>query len=158
MIKLILLFTLVPLAELYILLEVAENTSAGFTFALVLGTGIVGATLARWQGFSWRRRLHEDLTAGRLPADSLLDGLLIFIAGALLITPGILTDVVGFSLLVPPLRALVKGAIKRRFMRGFSPGPGGTRPQQGEARHDVIIDSYVIERKPDDESENGGDS
>ena len=150
LIKLLLLFTVVPLLELYILLKVADTTSAGFTFALVLVTGLVGATLARWQGFSWRRRLQQDLTSGQLPADSLLDGLLIFIAGALLITPGILTDAAGFSLLIPPLRALAKRAIKRRFMRNFTPGTGTARQHRGEVPRDVIIDSHIIEREPDD--------
>ena len=159
--KLLLLFTLVPLAEFFLLWKISEASSLGFTFALVLATGLVGATLARWQGLSWRQRLHDDLIAGQLPTDSLLDGLMIFIAGALLITPGVLTDVAGLSLLVPPIRAIYRQWIKGRFMRSFQTGQGD-RPaassEPGDAvgadsPRDMIIDSYVIEQDREKESE-----
>lgn len=159
--KLLLLFTLVPLAEFYLLWKISEASSLGFTFAVVLATGVVGATLARWQGLSWRQRLHDDLTSGQLPTDSLLDGLMIFIAGALLITPGVLTDVVGFSLLLPPIRSVYRRWIKKRFVRGFQTRPGDRpgRPSEpfgaaggADSRRDVIIDSYVIEHDAEKDS------
>ena len=88
--KLILLFTVVPLAELFLLLWVAAATQSPLlVFGLVLLTGVVGAMLARWQGAGTMRRAHTDLSAGRMPTDALLDGLMIFLAGALLLTSAV---------------------------------------------------------------------
>src|SRR3972149_4678710 len=114
---LFLLFTLVPLVELALLIWIGGQTSIGFTIALVLTTGIVGAALARWQGWRTRARIQDELHAGRMPADALVDGLLILVAGLLLVTPGVLTDAVGFSLLIPPLRTLVKRSVSAWLRR-----------------------------------------
>ena len=157
LLKLLLLFTLVPLAELYLLLQIAARTSLTFTFVLVLVTGIVGAMLARRQGLGWR--LQAELQSGQVPTTLLLDGLMIFVAGALLITPGVLTDVVGFSFLVPPIRARLRERIKARLMRGFESGSFDRQADadgQETLPQDVIIDSYVIE--PDSETESREDS
>ena len=150
LLKLLLLFTLVPLAELYLLLQIAARTSLTFTFVLVLVTGIVGAMLARRQGLGWRQRLQAELQSGQVPTTSLLDGL-----GALLITPGVLTDVVGFSFLVPPIRARLRERIKASLMRGFESGSFDRQADadgQETLPQDVIIDSYVIERDSETES------
>ena len=105
LLRLIFLFTLVPLVELYLLFRIANWTTPQFTITLVIATGILGAFLARKQGMQWREGMARQLQRGELPTDGLLDGLMIFIAGALLVTPGVLTDVVGFGLLVPKLRS-----------------------------------------------------
>ena len=155
LLKLLLLFTLVPLAELYLLLQIAARTSLTFTFVLVLVTGIVGAMLARRQGLGWRQRLQAELQSGQVPTTPLLDGLMIFVAGALLITPGVLTDVVGFSFLVPPIRARLRERIKASLMRGFESGSFDRQADadgQETLPQDVIIDSYVIERDSETES------
>lgn len=150
LLKLLLLFTLVPLAELYLLLQIAARTGPQFTFALVIVTGIIGAMLARRQGLSWRQRLHDELQSGQVPTTSLLDGLMIFVAGALLITPGVLTDVVGFLLLISPIRGLLRRRLRERLLRSFQVRPGGgpSSPSEPGPPRDVIIDSYVIEHDP----------
>jgi len=135
LLRLLLLFTLVPLVELVLLLVVADHTSWQFTLGLVLLTGIVGATLARWQGTRCVQRIRGEMSAGQLPGDSLLDGLMILVAGALLVTPGVLTDLVGFSLLIPLPRRWLKGWLRRGFaarlhVAGFH-HPGAGRPFGG---------------------------
>ena len=106
--RLILLFTLVPLAELWLLIYISRYMTIPGTLGIVLFTGFAGAALARHQGWQTWRRLQEELRGGRVPADALLDGLMIFTAGVLMITPGVLTDAVGFALLLPPVRRLLK--------------------------------------------------
>jgi len=126
LLRLVLLFTLVPLVELVLLLVLADEIGWQYTLGIVLGTGILGASLAHWQGGRCWRRVHQELAAGRIPGDPLLDGLMILLAGALLITPGVLTDAVGFALLVPPARAVLRRRLKGRFRARmhFGPPPG----------------------------------
>jgi UPF0716 protein FxsA len=111
--RLFLLFTLIPLIELYLLITVGGYLGAGLTILVVLGTGIVGAHLARLEGWRTWQKIQSELQNGAAPANELIDGVFILTAGLLLITPGILTDVVGFSLLLPPTRAALKIAIRR---------------------------------------------
>jgi len=117
--RLLLLFTIVPLLELFLLVKLGTVVGVGPTVALVIFTGVLGAWLARQQGLGVLRRLSEDLAVGRLPAVALIDGLLILIAGAVLLTPGLLTDALGFFLLVPQSRAVVRKAVVARFGRRF---------------------------------------
>ncbi len=153
LLKLMLLFTLVPMVELYLLWEIKEVITWEWTIVLVLFTGFVGALLAKKQGLRWRHRLHAELTSGQVPTTSLLDGLMIFVAGALLITPGVLTDAVGFLLLVPPIRSHLRERIKVRLMRGVQAGFNRQGPQgQSTPPRDVIIESHIIERDPEDET------
>jgi len=118
-VRLLLLFTIVPLAELFLLVKLGTVVGVGPTVALVIFTGVLGAWLARQQGLGVLRRLSEDMAEGRLPAEALIDGLLILIAGAVLLTPGLLTDALGFLLLVPQSRAVVRKAAVARFKRRF---------------------------------------
>jgi len=145
--RLILFFVVVPFVELFILLKLADLISGWYTFALVVFTGVIGASLARHQGFSVIQRLQAETQQGRLPTTTLVDALMIFIAGALLITPGILTDIFGFSLLIPGCRtvyrrwitAWLKKRVRVKGVRvdGFTEGNSYGR--------DEVIDSYVIE-------------
>ena len=114
---LFLLFTVVPLVELSLLIWLGGQTVWWVPVLLVIADGIAGALLWRWQGFRAITRIQEDMAAGKMPADALVDGLLVFLAGAFLITPGMLTDAVGFALLIPPLRAVVKRLAKLWFVR-----------------------------------------
>ena len=116
--RLLLLFTVVPLVELFLLVKLGTVVGVGPTVGLVIFTGVLGAWLARQQGLGVLRRLRADLEAGRLPAGALIDGLLILVAGAVLLTPGLLTDALGFVLLVPPSRAAVRRIVVARFSRG----------------------------------------
>ena len=113
--RLFLLFTLVPLTELFLLIEIGRRVGPVPTVALVVGTGALGAWLARAQGLATLRRVRQEWGAGRVPAEALLDGLLILLAGAVLLTPGLLTDLLGFSLLVPAGRRLARRALITRF-------------------------------------------
>lgn len=115
--KLLLLFLLVPAVELAILIELGRYIGTIPTLAIIVLTGTLGATLARREGLSVLRSAQEKMGRGELPAGSVADGVMILIAAALLITPGILTDALGFLLLVPGFRNLVKEFLLRRFRR-----------------------------------------
>jgi UPF0716 protein FxsA len=116
-VKLFLVFVLVPLFELYLLIKVGSHLGALNTLIVVILTGIVGASLARIQGMRTMIRVRNSLNRGELPTEELLDALLIFMAGLLLLTPGFITDFVGMALLVPSIRSWFKGWLRTRFRR-----------------------------------------
>ncbi len=113
--QLLLLFTLVPLIELALLIKLGELTGVWTTIGIVILTGIIGAYLARREGIKAWRRLEKSVREGVSPGDELIDALLILIAGAVLITPGLLTDLFGFGLLIPPVRKWVRNRLSRHF-------------------------------------------
>jgi UPF0716 protein FxsA len=113
--RLLLLFTVVPLVELYLLVKLGNVIGIGPTVLIVICTGVLGAWLARHQGLGVLRKISDDLAVGRLPADALIDGLLIFIAGAVLLTPGLITDALGFFLLIPQGRKVVRRMVAARL-------------------------------------------
>lgn len=120
--RLILLFVAVPLLELALLLQVGQWIGLGPTVALVVATGFAGAALARQQGLRAFLAVQQELATGRLPGRSLLDGLSILVGGALLLTPGILTDVLGFSLILPVSRRALQDVLRRRMERRIKEG------------------------------------
>lgn len=120
--RLILLFVTIPLVELAILLQVGQWIGLWPTVGLVVATGIAGAALARHQGLRAFLAVQQELASGRLPGRSLLDGLSILVGGAFLLTPGILTDIAGFSLLLPFSRRWLQRAVQRRLERRISEG------------------------------------
>ena len=122
LLKIILILTITPLVELLVLVRIAELTSFSFTAALVIGTGIAGGILAKMEGLRVLGRIQDELNSGRLPGDALLDGAMVLVAGALLLTPGVITDSLGFALLVPPARNVLKKYLKRKFQRMLSDG------------------------------------
>ncbi len=115
--RLIILFTLIPLLELYVLLEVGALIGAGWTVGLILLTGIAGAWLARTQGFELLRQVQREMAAGRLPAEQLLDGAMILAGGILLLTPGFCTDLAGFAFLTPGTRSFIKKILRRALQQ-----------------------------------------
>ncbi len=117
--RLILLFTLAPALELALLIEVGSRIGTAATIGAIVATGVLGAVLARKQGLHLLRRIQSELSGGRLPASSLVDGVIVLVAGALLVTPGILTDVLGLLCLVPGFRSLIKAGLRRRFERAL---------------------------------------
>ncbi len=126
--RLLLLFTVVPLIELAFLVQLGKWLGLLPTIALVLVTGVIGAALARNQGWRTLARLRSGVDAGRMPTEALLDGLLILIAGAVLLTPGLLTDLFGFALLIPASRRALHQAIRGRLERRFvTRGQGAKR-------------------------------
>ncbi len=115
LLKLFLAFTLIPLVEIYLLIKLGQNFGAITSILLVIFTGILGAYLAKMEGLRTLFRLQETLREGGMPGEELLDALLIAFAGLVLITPGFITDAVGFLLLVPFTRMLVKNWLKERL-------------------------------------------
>ncbi|MBW3599644.1 MAG: FxsA family protein, partial [Planctomycetes bacterium] len=129
--RLLFLFIVVPLIELTLLLLLARVTTIEFTLLLVLATGALGALLARQQGLAAFRRIREDIRQGRAPAGSVVDAVLILIAGALLLTPGVLTDAFGLSLLCPPFRRRYKAWMLHWIHSRFRIRTGGAGKPPG---------------------------
>lgn len=153
---LLLLFTLLPFIELSLLLEIGSRIGTPATLGLIILTGVVGASLARWQGLRTAWRIREQLAAGEMPTDSLLDGMLILLAGAVLITPGVLTDAAGFALLIPPIRQFVKRGLRRRFANRVRvetsrfTSAGYEFHQDAEQQHagdERVVDARVIQSR-----------
>ena len=150
------LFTVVPLVELALLIWLGQHTVWWVPILLVVSTAMLGAVLARWQGWQVLRRIQDEMRAQRVPTDALIDGAMILVAAVLLVTPGVLTDVVGIVLLVPPLRHLVKQGLKAWFKRhvrvqtaGFVDLSGGDQSKSA-GQGDRIIDAQVIETHVED--------
>jgi UPF0716 protein FxsA len=118
---LILLFIVVPIAELYVIIKVGEAIGALPTIAILLVDSVVGSWLLRSQGRVAWRRFNAALSEGRVPAREVLDGALVIFGGAFLITPGFITDVIGVFLLLPPTRAVVRRMLVRVFSRRALP-------------------------------------
>ncbi len=121
-IKMLLLFTLIPVVEIYVILQVGEQLGALPTVGLIILTGAAGAYLARTQGFEVVRRMQQELNRGQLPADPLIDAAMVLAGGLLLLTPGFCTDIVGFSLLVPATRELLKKTVSDYLKRQIDEG------------------------------------
>ena len=112
---LVLLFTILPAIELALLIEIGSNIGVGNTLFIIIFTGVLGAYLARLQGFLILRKIQDDLNRGVMPNDQLMDGLMILVGGVVLLTPGFITDALGFLLLIPWTRMLIKKWFKRKF-------------------------------------------
>jgi UPF0716 protein FxsA len=112
-----LLFIVVPIAELYVILQVGQAIGVLDTIVLLILVSVVGAWLAKREGLGVLRRIRRSLDAGRVPGTELIDGFLILLAGALMLTPGFLTDILAILLLLPPVRVVVRRQLRRRFAR-----------------------------------------
>jgi UPF0716 protein FxsA len=112
---LLFLFIVVPIAELAVIIQVGQAIGVWWTIAILIADSVLGSLLMRSQGRLAWRRFNETLQAGRPPAREVLDGVLIIFGGALLLTPGFLTDILGLTLLIPPTRALVRRVLVKRF-------------------------------------------
>ena len=115
LLKLFLAFTIIPIIEIYLLIEIGSMFGALTAVALVILTGFLGAFLARMQGLQTLYRIQESLREGRMPSGELLDALLIVISGHVLLTPGFLTDSAGFLLLIPATRNAIKNWLRRQI-------------------------------------------
>lgn len=150
---LVVVFVLVPLAELFVLIQVGEQIGALPTIAILVADSILGAVLLRSQGRGVWRRFNQALAAGRPPAREVLDGGLVIFGGAFLITPGFITDLVGLALLLPPTRAVVRRVLVARFSRRLAVGvaTATTRRRAGASAaphrpYDVEGDAVEVER------------
>jgi UPF0716 protein FxsA len=154
---LFLLFIVLPLVEILILVKIGMLTNILVPIAIVLVTGVVGTALARREGWKVLERIREDVRTGQMPADSLIDGFLVLLAGILFVLPGVLTGILGIFLLFPPTRSLVKRSAAAWFrknvelrvgrIRGdYRPSADGHTPLE----HDKIIDARVVGTRVED--------
>ena len=144
---LVVLFIVVPIAELAVLIQIGQEIGVWWTIALLVADAVLGSILARSQGRATWRRFNDALRAGRPPAREVMDGALVLLGGALLVTPGFLSDVLGIVLLLPPTRAFVRAVLVRRFAErmiasmGAPRGPRPTRPRRSYDVEGSAVDS-----------------
>lgn len=140
---LLILFIAIPLIEIYFLIQVGEIVGALPTILLVVGTAVLGVALLRIQGISTLTRMQTSLQRGELPAQTILEGVMLLLAGGLLLTPGFVTDFMGFLLLVPFIRQklaatmIIKGILRAQgaqFYRSYSSTGGQHKTIEGEYR------------------------
>lgn len=149
------LFLVVPIAELAVIIQVSDWLGGVLpTIALLIAVSVAGAWLVKREGLSAMVRVQRELERGEMPTKTLVDGLLILFGGALLLTPGFLTDALGFSLLLPPTRAAVRTILIRRFRdrietRGADAGYGFGRARV--FRYGTVVDAETVDGDdPDD--------
>lgn len=141
--RLLLLIIVVPFVELCLLLLLGELTAWYVPILFILGTGLLGTWLTRTQGLTVYRRIQNELAAGRMPTDSMIDGVMIFVAGVLLVMPGVLSDILGISAMIPPVRAFYRRQLVAWFHRTFKV----TTVVAGETvQRSDVVDSYVVEK------------
>ena len=147
--KLLFLFIAIPVAELYLFMTIGKEIGLGKTLAIIVATAVLGAWLTRMQGARAMARFQVATAEGRLPHEEVLDGVMILIAGVVLLTPGFLTDAVGFALLVPPFRTFLRKRLAKALkgrVQIVTPGsaamPGTRREDDGviEAEVEVLDD------------------
>jgi UPF0716 protein FxsA len=154
---LVLLFIVLPIAELYVIIQVGQAIGVLNTIGLLILDSLIGAALWRSQGRAVWSRFNAALAEGRVPHKEVLDGVMVIFGGALLLTPGFLTDVLGLVLLLPPTRAVFRGLLIRSFTRRialgrrvvyWSAGAAGARRQSGSRPGDIEGSGFEV----DDES------
>ncbi len=159
---LLLAFTLIPVVELFFLFEVSDAIGGWNTIGLIFLTGVVGAALAKSQGVSILNKIQHKLSAGQLPTNDLLAGLLVFGGGLLLLTPGFFTDFLGFSMVFPLTRIFFVELLKSKFTSGINSGnirfgfsnfggqgPGQSQTSEEQSRPNVQqeVDSNPFENQ-----------
>ena len=143
---LFLLFVVMPVVEMWLLITVGTEIGAMATIGLVLLTAVVGAKLLREQGFATLWRGQRKLEEGKLPAQEIVEGIILAVSGALLLTPGFITDVIGFAGLIPPIRALfVSRLISKMVVAPMGGQASGFYYQQGMQSGDIIEGEAVDE-------------
>jgi UPF0716 protein FxsA len=140
---LVILFVLVPIAEIYVIIQVGQAIGALWTVLILIVDSLIGARLLSWHGRRAWAAFQSALTEGRIPHREVLDGVLIILGGAFLLTPGFITDAVGLLLLIPPTRAAFRGLLTRMMLRPTRLGwarviigtPRGQRPRPQPTAH-----------------------
>ncbi|MBS4024813.1 MAG: FxsA family protein [Clostridia bacterium] len=120
--KLLILFIVVPIIELVLLIEIGRIIGTFYTIGLIFATGIIGVFLAKTQGFLVLRNIRLSLARGEMPGQHLIDGLLIFAGGMALLTPGLLTDLLGLSLLFPVTRGFYRNLLIKKLKYWLTTG------------------------------------
>ena len=153
-----LLFTALPIAEMYLLITVGGYIGVVPTILCVMLTAVIGVTLLRWQGVATLQRGMGRVTQGQLPGQEIAEGMMLAVAGALLLTPGFVTDTIGFLLLVPPVRAALALYAKKHLKvvdiaaggPGYDSGTGRTgRGKASSSSEGPVVIEGEYERKPD---------
>ena len=134
--RLALLFIGLPLLELYILIKIGSHLGAFLTIALIIFTGVLGLLLARLEGLRTLRQIRQNLSQGIVPAEEMVDSVLIFVGGILFVVPGVITDIVALVLLIPFTRTIFKRWLRRRFDRAVERGNVRLR------YHNKTLDDY----------------
>src|SRR4051812_49356080 len=149
---LVLIFILVPIAELAVIIQVGEHIGVWWTVAILVADSILGSLLMRSEGRAAWRHFHGTLPSGRPPARVVRDGVLFIFGGALLLTPGFITDIFGMVFLLPPTRAVVRRVLVRRFAdRMIATATGGRPRAPGPSDvegHAVDVDADHLPRGP----------
>jgi UPF0716 protein FxsA len=135
LLPLVLLFIAVPIAELAVIIQVGQAIGIWWTLALLIADSLLGSWLMRHLGRATWRRFNEAVSGGRVPTREVLDGALVIFGGALLLTPGFITDILGLILLLPPSRAVVRGIVSRRIAHRMV--ASATRARTAPGRYDV---------------------
>ena len=150
--RLLLLFTVVPILELSLLVWLGQQIGFWPTVAMIAGTAVLGSFLAHREGLGVLARFRARVASGAMPGSELTDGIIILIAGALLLTPGVLTDIIGFLGLLPPTRAFIKRLVTKRFKEGMLGGSVQVAtwpPAPPPAQSEVIDVEYEEIRRND---------
>ena len=147
-----LIFLLVPLVEIYILIQVGQVIGALWTIFFVVLTAVIGVALLKQQGLSTLTRAQDKMNHGEVPANELLEGLALLVAEAFLLTPGFFTDAFGFLLLLPPTRSAMLAALQKRFVNtAHFDVKGGYRSESGrESGQGNIIEGVNYHEDKDD--------
>ena len=147
---LVALFIAVPIAELAVIIQVGQAIGVWWTIAILVADSVLGSVLMRSQGRAAWRRFNAALREGRAPAREVADGVLIIFGGALLLTPGFLTDIFGLLFLLPPTRAVIRRLFLRQAMRRITVTMAGARmPRDGTRREDDVEGTAVdVDARP----------
>lgn len=157
--KLLLLFTVVPAVELYLLITIGQHLGAGPTIGIVLGTGLVGVWLARREGARVMRQWQESMARGEVPKEGVISSVLVLVGGVLLVTPGVVADVTGLLLLLVPwtrrlAAAVVRRQVERRFqLQTFVAGAAGLGDLGGPRGPVIDVDAVEVDGTDDTDAE-----
>jgi len=140
-----LLFVVLPVVEIYLLIQVGQVIGAWWTVLLLVADGVLGSWLMKHEGGRAWRALQEALQERRMPARELADGVLILVGGTLLLTPGFLSDVVGFFFVLPVTRPLARGVLARYLSRKFLGGPRDPGTRQRPGHQESVVQGEVVD-------------
>lgn len=168
-ILILLAFILVPIAEIAVFIKAGEMIGLGWTLAVIILTAMIGTALLRQQGLKVLSQTQEKLNRGEMPVGELFTGLCLLVAGALLLTPGFITDAIGFALFVPPVRLVLGYFVLRRLSRGqgarvwvngeeVGPGAGGGPRGRGPGGGPIIDGDYTDVTEPSNNDRPGDGS
>lgn len=149
---LLLLFIGLPMVEIYVLIQVGHQIGALWTIALLIAVAALGSALLRLQGLATLANVRAALARGELPTEAILEGLVLLVAGVLMVTPGFVTDIAGLLCLLPPLRRAIARALGAGLMMRVQRAPGrrapGSNGGAGAPSQEVLEGDYRVEREP----------